>query len=155
MNVGFGASKTSRFGDSKAKAGSGLTRPDDLILDGEYVQPAARGWPWYLIDHARTGGTAPIVPLEEASPLAPVIDGERVRLLGRDYYDKRVLDQLCDEHRNLSKCPPVTVLVDESFGRAAFSRRRREAVRRRFGRGRGLASTGGVSGVAVGAAARG
>ena len=29
-----------------AKSGSGLTRPDDLVLGDEYVQPEARGRPW-------------------------------------------------------------------------------------------------------------
>ena len=29
-----------------AKKGSGLRRPDDLILDDEYVQPEARGHAW-------------------------------------------------------------------------------------------------------------
>ena len=99
-----------------AKAGPGLTRPDDLVLGEEYVQPAARGRPWYLIDHIRTGGAAPMVPLEEASLLAPAIHGEQVRLLGKEYHDKRVLDQLCDGHRNLSKCPPVTVLSANHSG---------------------------------------
>ena len=61
--------------DARSKAGSGLKLPDDLVLDDEYVQPAARGRAWYLIDHIRTGGAAPIVPLEEAEPLAPVIHG--------------------------------------------------------------------------------
>ena len=103
-----------------AKSGSGLTRPDDLVLGDEYVQPEARGRPWYLIDHIRTGGASPIVPLEEASPLAPAINGERVRSLGKEYHDKRVLDQLCDGHRNLSKCPPVTVLSANHSGALRF-----------------------------------
>ena len=103
-----------------AKSGSGLTRPDDLVLDDEFVQPAARGRAWYLIDHIRTGGASPIVPLEEASPLAPAINAERVRLLGEDYHDKRVLDQLCDGHRNLSKCPPLTVLSANHSGALRF-----------------------------------
>jgi site-specific DNA-cytosine methylase len=103
-----------------AKSGSGLTRPDDLVLDDEFVQPAARGRAWYLIDHIRTGGASPIVPLEEASPLEPAINAERVRLLGEDYHDKRVLDQLCDGHRNLSKCPPLTVLSANHSGALRF-----------------------------------
>ena len=103
-----------------AKSGSGLTRPDDLVLGDEFVQPAARGRAWYLIDHIRTGGASPIVPLEEASPLAPAINSERVRLLGKDYHDKRVLDQLCDGHRNLSKCPPLTVLSANHSGALRF-----------------------------------
>ena len=65
-------------------------------MGDEYVQPKARGRPWYLIDHIRTGGASPIVSLEEASPLAPAINGERVRSLGKEYHDKRVLDQLRD-----------------------------------------------------------
>ena len=84
------------------------------------MQPAARGRAWYLIDHIRTGGASPIVPLEEASPLAPAINAERVRLLGEDYHDKRVLDQLCDGHRNLSKCPPLTVLSANHSGALRF-----------------------------------
>ena len=60
-----------------AKKGSGLRRPDDLILDDEYVQPEARGRAWYLLDHVRSGGAEPIVPLEEAAPLAPVIQADR------------------------------------------------------------------------------
>ena len=103
-----------------AKSGSGLTRPDDLVLDDEFVQPAARGRAWYLIDHIRTGGASPIVPLEEASPLEPAINAVRVRLLGEDYHDKRVLDQLCDGHRNLSKCPPLTVLSANHSGALRF-----------------------------------
>ena len=65
-----------------AKKGSGLRRPDDLILDDEYVQPEARGRAWYLLDHVRSAGAEPIVPLEEAVPLAPVIRADRVRTLG-------------------------------------------------------------------------
>ena len=80
--------------NGKHKSGSGLRRPTDLILGDEYVQPDAPGRLWYLLDHVRSGGVAPIVPLEEARPLAPVIDAKRVRGLGRDYHDKRVLDQL-------------------------------------------------------------
>ena len=90
-----------------SKGGSGLRRPDDLILDDEYVQPAARGRAWYLLDHVRSGGVEPIVPLEEAAPLPPVIKSERVRKLGEHYHDKRVLDQLCDGHR-----PPRTSQAD-------------------------------------------
>ena len=96
--------------NGKRKGGRGLRRPTDLILGDEYVQKDARGRPWYLLDHVRSGGVAPIIPLEEAKPLAPAIDAKRVRELGRDYHDKRVLDQLCDGHRNMSRCPPVTVL---------------------------------------------
>ena len=65
-----------------ARGGSGLRRPTDLILGDEYVQPDARGRPWYLLDHVRSGGVAPIIPLEEAKPLAPAIDAKRVRELG-------------------------------------------------------------------------
>ena len=44
----------------------------------------------------------------------------RVKLLGKDYHDKRVLDQLCDGHRNLSKCPPLTVLSANHSGALRF-----------------------------------
>ena len=74
-----------------AKKGSGLRRPDDLILDDEYVQPEARGRAWYLLDHVRSAGAKPIVPLEEAVPLAPVIRADRVRTLGEGYHDRRCL----------------------------------------------------------------
>ena len=43
-----------------AKKGSGLRRPDDLILDDEYVQPEARGRAWYLLNHMRSAGAEPI-----------------------------------------------------------------------------------------------
>ena len=93
-----------------------MRRPTDLVLDDEYVQPDARGRTWCLLDHVRSSGVAPIVPLEEATPLAPVIDAERVLVLGRDCHDKRVLDQLCDGHRNIPRCPPVTVLSANHSG---------------------------------------
>ena len=114
--------------NGKRKGGRGLRRPTDLILGDEYVQPDARGRPWYLLDHVRSGGAAPIVPLEEAKPLAPAIDAKRVRELGRDYHDKRVLDQLCDGHRNMSRCPPVTVLSANHSGALRFH----EAVAKQF-----------------------
>ena len=38
-----------------AKAGSGLRRPEDLVLGDDYVQTAARGRAWYLLDHVRSG----------------------------------------------------------------------------------------------------
>ena len=111
-----------------AKKGSGLRRPDDLILDDEYVQPEARGRAWYLLDHVRSGGVEPIVPLEEAAPLAPVIQADRVRMLGEGYHDRRVLDQLCDGHRNLSRCDRVTVLSANHSGALRFH----EAVGKQF-----------------------
>jgi hypothetical protein len=111
-----------------SKGGSGLRRPDDLVLDDEYVQPAARGRAWYLLDHVRSGGVEPIVPLEEAAPLPPVIESERVRKLGEHYHDKRVLDQLCDGHRNLSRCPTVTVLSANHSGALKYH----EAVGKQF-----------------------
>ena len=43
-----------------------------------------------------------------------------MRLLGKEYHDKRVLDQLCDGHRNLSKCPPLTVLSANHSGALRF-----------------------------------
>ena len=73
-----------------------------------------------MLDHVRSGGVTPIAPLEEAKPLAPVIDPKRVRELGRDYHDKRVLDQLCDGHRNMPQCPPVTVLSANHSGALRF-----------------------------------
>ena len=39
-----------------AKSGSGLTRPDDLILGDEYVQPEARGRPTVVSDRSYTDG---------------------------------------------------------------------------------------------------
>ena len=115
--------------NGKRKGDSGLRRPTDLILGDEYVQEDARGRPWYLLDHVRSGGVAPIIPLEEAKPLAPEIDAERVRGLGRDYHDKRVLDQLCDGHRNMSRCPPVTVLSETTRAPYGFTRRSRSSSR--------------------------
>ena len=111
-----------------AKKGSGLRRPDDLILDDEYVQPEARGRAWYLLDHVRSAGVKPIVPLEEAVPLAPVIRADRVRTLGEGYHDRRVLGQLCDGHRNLSRCDRVTVLSANHSGALRFH----EAVGKQF-----------------------
>ena len=111
-----------------AKKGSGLRRPDDLILDDEYVQPEARGRAWYLLDHVRSAGVEPIVPLEEAAPLAPVIRADRVRTLGEGYHDRRVLDQLCDGHRNMSRCDRVTVLSANHSGALRFH----EAVGKQF-----------------------
>ena len=52
----------------KARSGSGLRRPDDVILDDSFLQPRARGRPWYLLDHVRSGGVDPIIPLEDATP---------------------------------------------------------------------------------------
>ena len=72
-----------------AKVGSGLTQPDDLVLDDEYVQPAARGWPGYLIDHIRTGSAAPIVSLEEASPLAPALNANEPTCTRRRRHTRR------------------------------------------------------------------
>ena len=78
------------------KAGFGLTRLDDLVLDDEYVQPAARGWPWYLIDHhgrrgadSTSGGGVAIDAGDQrrtgaiAGPRAPAINDERACVLGR------------------------------------------------------------------------
>ena len=103
-----------------AKKGSGLRRPGDLILDDEYVQPEARGRAWYLLDHVRPAGAEPIVPLEEAAPLAPVIRADQVRTLGEGYHDRRVLGQLCDGHRNMSHCDRVTVLSANHSGALRF-----------------------------------
>ena len=114
--------------NGKRKGGRGFRRPTDLILGDEYVQKDERGRPWYLLDHVRSGGVAPIIPLEEAKPLAPVIDAKRVRELGRDYHDKRVLDQLCDGHRNIPRCPPLTVLSANHSGALRFH----EAVAKQF-----------------------
>ena len=114
--------------NGKRKGGSGLRRPTDLVLGDEYIQEDARGRPWYLLDHVRSGGVAPIIPLEEAKPLAPAIDAKRVRDLGRDYHDKRVLDQLCEGHRNMSRCPPVIVLSANHSGALRFH----EAVAKQF-----------------------
>ena len=111
-----------------AKKGSGLRRPDDLILDDEYVQPEARGRAWYLLDHVRSAGAEPIVPLEEAAPLAPVIRADHVRTLGEGYHDRRVLGQLCDGHRNMSRCDRVTVLSANHSGALRFH----EAVGKQF-----------------------
>ena len=114
--------------NGRAKRGCGLRRPTDLILDDEFVRPKARGRAWYLLDHIRSGGAAPIVPIEEAKPLEPVINSENVRALGRDYHDKRVLDQLCGGHRNLSSCPRVTVLSANHAGAIKFH----EAIAKQF-----------------------
>ena len=110
------------------KAGAGLRRPEDLILGDEFLRPKARGRPWYLVDHVRSGGVEPIVPLEEAAPLAPVIRAGRVRKLSKGYHDRRVIDQLCDGHRNLSSCPAVTVLSANHSGALRFH----EAVAKQF-----------------------
>ena len=75
-----------------AKTGSGLRQPDDLVLDDDYVQPAARGRPWYLLDRVRSGGALPIVPLEDAAPLAPVIRAEHGKELSEGYHARRVID---------------------------------------------------------------
>ena len=106
--------------DGRARGGRGLKRPDDLILDDEFVQPKARGRPWYLLDHVRSGGALPIIPLESAAPLAPVINAKRARDLGADYHDKRVLDQLDGGHRNMSRCDQVTVLSANHSGALRF-----------------------------------
>ena len=45
-------------GNGKRKDGSGLRRLDGLVLDDEFVQPDARGRPWYLLDHVRSGGSS-------------------------------------------------------------------------------------------------
>ena len=74
------------------------------------MQPKARGRPWYLLDHVRSGGALAIMPLESAAPLAPVINAKRARGLGVDYHDKRVLDQLDGGHCNMSHCEPITTL---------------------------------------------
>ena len=114
--------------NGRSKSGGGLRRPDDLVLDDSFVQPRARGRPWYLIDHIRSGGAEPIVPLEEAAPLRHEINAGRVRALGKHYHDRRVLDQLCDGHRNLSRCPPITVLSANHSGALRFH----EAVGKQF-----------------------
>ena len=57
-----------------------------------------------------------------------MIKSERVRKLGEHYHDKRVLDQLCDGHRNLSRCPAVTVLSANHSGALKFH----EAVAKQF-----------------------
>ena len=106
--------------DGRARGGRGLKRPDDLILGDEFVQPKARGRPWYLLDHVRSGGALPIIPLESAAPLAPVINAKRARDLGVDYHDKRVLDQLDSGHRNMSRCEPITVLSANHSGALRF-----------------------------------
>ena len=103
-----------------AKKGSGLRRPGDPILDDECVQPEARGRAWCLLGHVRSAGVEPIVPLEEAAPLAPVIRADRVRMLGEGYHDRRVLDQLCDGHRNMSRCDRATVLSANRSGALRF-----------------------------------
>ena len=59
--------------DGRARGGRGLKRPGDLILGDEFVQPKARGRPWYLLGQVRSGGALPIISLESAVPLAPVI----------------------------------------------------------------------------------
>ena len=106
--------------DGRARGGRGLKRPDDLILGDEFVQPKARGRPWYLLDHVRSGGALPTIPLESAAPLAPVINAKRARDLGVDYHDKRVLDQLDSGHRNMSRCEPITVLSANHSGALRF-----------------------------------
>ena len=99
-----------------AKGGSGVRRPDDVVLDDEHLRPKARGRPWYLSDHIRSGGTLPIVPLEEAVVTPPALHGERIRRLGVDYHDEAVLDHLTRGHSNESTCPRVTVLSANHAG---------------------------------------
>ena len=106
--------------DSRARGGRGLKRPDDRILGDEFVQPKERGRLWYLLDHVRSGGALPIIPLESAAPLAPVINAKRARDLGADYHDKRVLDQLDGGHRNMPRCDQVTVLSANHSGALRF-----------------------------------
>ena len=60
------------------------------------------------------------MPLEEAAPLAPVIRADRVRTLGEGHHDRRVLDQLCDGHRNMSRCDRATVLSANHSGALRF-----------------------------------
>ena len=100
----------------KMKGGSGLRRPDDVRLGDEFVQPAARGRPWFLLDHIRSGGKKPIIPLEEAGVTEEVLQGARIRSLGEDYHNKAVLDHLVEGHRNASECPRVTVLSANHAG---------------------------------------
>ena len=51
-----------------------------------------------------------------------------MRKLGEGYHDRRVLDQLCDGHRNLSRCDRVTVLSANHSGALRFH----EAVGKQF-----------------------
>ena len=106
--------------DGRARGGRELKRPDDLILGDEFVQPKARGRPGYLLDHMRSGGALPIIPLESAAPLAPAINAKRARDLGIDYHDKRVLDQLDGGHRNMPRCEPITALSASHSGALRF-----------------------------------
>ena len=98
--VGWYAEMAAHEQLGKMKGGSGLRRPDDLILGDEFAQPAARGRPWFLLDHIRSGGRKPIIPLEEAGVTEEVLQGARIRSLGEDYHNKAVLDHLVDGHRN-------------------------------------------------------
>ena len=77
-----------------AKAGSGLRRPEDLVLGDDYVQQAA--------------------------PLAPVIRADRVWEMIDGYHDRPVIDQLCNGHRNMSRCPTVTVPSANHSGALRF-----------------------------------
>ena len=98
------------------RGGAGLKRPDDLVLDDEYVQPAARGRPWFLLDHVRSGGRLPIVPLEEAVVTKDVLEMENIKRLAERYHDRAMLDHLVGGHRNESACPKATVLSANHAG---------------------------------------
>ena len=92
--VGWYAEMAAHEQLGKMKGGSGLRRPDDLVLGDEFAQPAARGRPWFLLDHIRSGGKKPIMPLEEAGVTEEVLQGARIRSLGEDYHNKAVLGAL-------------------------------------------------------------
>ena len=86
------------------------------MLDDEYVQPAARGRPWFLLDHVRSGGRLPIVPLEEATVTKDVLKKENIARLAERYHDRAMLDHLVGGHRNESACPKATVLSANHAG---------------------------------------
>ena len=100
----------------RLRRGKGLRRPPDLVLDDQSVQPAARGRSWYLLDHIRSGGVLPILPIEESTVTPSVLEHDRIERLGTGYHDRSVIEQLVEGHRNLSECETVTVLSANHSG---------------------------------------
>ena len=100
----------------RLRRGKGLKRPPDLVLDEQSVQPAARGRSWYLLDHIRSGGVLPILPVEDANVTPSVLKNDRIERLGNGYHDRSVIEQLVQGHRNLSECEKVTVLSANHSG---------------------------------------
>ena len=93
----------------RLRRGKGLRRPPDLVLDEQSVQPAVRGRSWYLLDHIRSGGVLPILPIEESTVAPSVLEHERIERLGKGYHGRSAIEQLAEGHRNLSECETVSV----------------------------------------------